>query len=96
MGYYLKKIKVYKPNKLKETYGIYPSKSNEMQCFLKKTSMFHWALEGIEPEFIVSCLNSWDPHPINIIKSSIGINYQILAETDKGPQVYSSKWDINF
>ena len=88
MGFFLKKIKVYRPNKLKEIYGIFPSKLDEKQCYLKKTLMHHWIIEGLEKEFIISSKNSWDPHPINLTKNSqIGVNYKIIAETDRGPQV---------
>ena len=69
-------------------YDIYKSKLDEICCILKKTYLQHWALKNIEQEFIVSNKNTWDPHPVNLLKTStLSKNYYIMAESERGPQI---------
>ncbi len=61
---------------------------DEVQVSLKKPFLQHWVLQNLEREFIVSSKNVWDPHPVNLIRSSsITKNYIALAESERGPQV---------
>jgi len=37
---------------------------------------------------VIENRNTWDPHPIGITNTAvIGKNYEVLADSDRGPQV---------
>jgi hypothetical protein len=62
--------------------------ASDVKVELKKNFMSHWCLKGVFHEFIAENVNTWDPHPINIVHSETVIkNYQTLAEAARGPQI---------
>ena len=67
---------------------LYKSKLDEISCIIKKAYVKHWALIDLKNEFIISNKNTWDPHPINIVRSSVlSRNYTTLAESERGAQI---------
>lgn len=60
--------------------------ASDVKVELKKNFMSHWCLKGVFHEFIAENINTWDPHPINIVHYETVIkNYQTLAEATRGP-----------
>lgn len=60
--------------------------ASDVKVELKKNFMSHWCIKGVFHEFIAENVNTWDPHPINIVYYETVIkNYQTLAESARGP-----------
>jgi hypothetical protein len=64
--------------------------TNDVKVQIKKEQTSHWLMKGLKSrEFLVTNLNQWDPHPLNITKnhiSKVQSNYDVLATTNKrGP-----------
>lgn len=74
------KTEIYRANthhRMAET--IFEAKQNETICYLKKSLINHYALMGLEIEFLVPSKNSWDAHPIAFINPSK--TYTVLGES---------------
>jgi len=92
IGDFMKKTKVYRPGSIKELMDLYKSKLTEWKCTIKKPYIQHWSVLDLPPEFLVSCKNAWDSHPVNITNIvSVGKNYTTIAESDKGPVIIEHK-----
>ena len=88
-GDLVKKVSVYQSkaaSDLKPT--LFFSKLTDVKCTVKKQCIGHPLMEGLPQEFVVDNRNTWDSHPINITNMQlIEKLYDMLAESDRGPQV---------
>ena len=41
--------------------------SSDVKVELRKNFMSHWSVKGVYHEFMGENINTWDPHPINIV-----------------------------
>lgn len=41
--------------------------SSDVKIELRKNFMSHWSVKGVYHEFMGENINTWDPHPINIV-----------------------------
>ena len=60
--------------------------SSDVKIELRKNFMSHWAVKGVFHEFLGENINTWDPHPTNIVNNETVVKtYQILADATRGP-----------
>lgn len=77
------KSPVFRPNlEHNEKYKFFKSRNYEEICQIKKIFLHHWALEGMDSEFLVPLKNSWDMHNFNFVNPEK--TFIILAESIRG------------
>ena len=88
-GGFITKKKIYKPKPSKySTQEVIKSKITERKCTIMKEHLHHWVTIGMQREFVAINESMWDPHPIGMkTTSAYDINYTIIAESEKGPEV---------
>ncbi|CDW91520.1 UNKNOWN [Stylonychia lemnae] len=88
-GELIKKVLVYHEKGLNSNKPIlFYSKLSDIRCEIKKQFISHPYMQNIPQKFVVENRNSWDPHPVNITNlDEVEGNYEIIAESDRGPQV---------
>jgi len=86
LGKFIIKTPVYKPKAMKEITPNYLSnKHTEDFCYLKKIYMQHWALQGLDFEFVIPAKNTWDIHQFNFVNPNK--TFVVLAESKRSPQI---------
>ena len=63
------------------------SKISERIWKMKKDHLHHWIFQGIELQFIANNESLWHSHPTNLSSAINDVNYEILAESNKSPEV---------
>jgi hypothetical protein len=88
-GQFMRKIKTYRPKPSKySTQEVIKSKITERKCNIKKEFLHHWAVNGMDKEFVAINESLWDPHPIGMATTSAyEVNYSIIADSEHGPEV---------
>lgn len=88
-GALMRKVLTYKPKPSKySTQEVIKSKITERKITILKEHLHHWAVSGIDKEFVSINESLWDPHPIQMkTTSAYEINYTTIAESDKGPEI---------
>jgi len=93
IGQFVQNVKVYRGKiGIRSINDTYKSNENEAICFVKKSSVQHWALLGLPKKFLVLEKNAWDSHPVNVTQADIvGSNYHTLADNERGPNIIEHK-----
>lgn len=88
-GAFIRKIKTYKPKPSKYSMQeVIKSKITERKCTINKEHLHHWAVIGMDKDFVAINESMWDPHPIGMATTSAyEVNYTTIAESEKGPEV---------
>ncbi|KRX08132.1 hypothetical protein PPERSA_01677 [Pseudocohnilembus persalinus] len=86
VGKYILKAPVHKANiGHKEKYQVYRSRTYEDYCQIKKIHLHHWVFEGMQTEFLVPLMNTWDPHTFTFTNQNK--KFTVLAESQRGALV---------
>ena len=89
-GKFLKKVREY-DLKSKERL-LFKSSMYETITRIKKQYQQHWAFQNLPNEFLTYNSSYWDIHPVNISNIEFtNNNYGIIAESDRGPEVFFIK-----
>lgn len=59
--------------------------SDEVIVYIKKLFLSHWAVQGIELQFIAKQTAKWQLHPFNFLNHDF--RFWIIAESAQGPQI---------
>jgi len=71
---------------------VITSKISERECIIKKDFLHHWVLKNIPIKFVASNESLWNAHSVELASTSAyEVNYQTLAESNKGPEVIEHK-----
>lgn len=69
--------------------------NSDTKCELRKNFMSHWILKGLQYQFVVENINTWDPHTVSIVHpETVEKTYTTLAEGERGPQIAEHKNSI--
>ncbi|CAD8132817.1 unnamed protein product [Paramecium octaurelia] len=92
VGKYMLQAPVYKPQKIKEIYGLYTSTQDEEICMIKKNFVQNYLFKDVMQEFLVHSKHAWDIHPFNVLNPKK--TFVVLADSSKGPQVITVNENI--
>ena len=72
--------------------NIVTSKVSERKCVVKKDFLHHWIFDDIPDQFVASNESVWNVHEVKLASNSAyEVNYNILVESEKGPEICEHK-----
>lgn len=83
LGKFIVKSPTYRVKSLNSLANLFISKNTESICYLKKSHLSHYLFQQVPFEFLISNKGSWVLHTFSFINNKK--NFNILAETKKGP-----------